>query len=62
MTTRPRGLPAGWYPAGRSQTIREIEGFLRASGEAGPGERAPAGEVRQALAHRHAPLVQGFGP
>jgi len=42
MRTRPRGLPAGWYPAGRAQTVREIEGFLQASGPPGAGQ-VPAG-------------------
>lgn len=35
MEVRPRGLPAGWYPAGRAQTLREIEGFGRGGAEAG---------------------------
>jgi len=29
MKVRPRTLPPGWYPGGRSQTIMEIEGFSR---------------------------------
>ncbi len=28
MKVRARSLPQGWYPAGRNQTSREIEGFL----------------------------------
>lgn len=41
MSTRPRSLPAGWYPAGESQTRRQIEAFLQAAGE--PTETACAG-------------------
>ena len=29
MKVRPRSLPPGWYPGGRSQTILEIEEFSR---------------------------------
>lgn len=28
MSVRSRTLPPGWYPAGRSQTVERIEGFL----------------------------------
>lgn len=33
MNVRSRSLPPGWYPAGRTQTIREIEGFLKEIGD-----------------------------
>ncbi len=38
MKVRSRSLPPGWYPGGRSQTIREIEGF-KATWK---GKRTPA--------------------
>lgn len=41
MSTRPRSLPAGWYPTGEFQARRQIEAFLRAAGE--PTETACAG-------------------
>jgi AmmeMemoRadiSam system protein B len=45
MSIRPRRLPAGWYPADRTQTIREIEGYLRTAEGVSvqAGEQATAG-------------------
>jgi AmmeMemoRadiSam system protein B len=45
MRIRPRRLPAGWYPTGKSQTIREIEGYVHGAGPAsgGAADQATAG-------------------